>query len=530
MTYQQRIAVPLAAPVRTDRSDGAAAAGLALLSAALFVLSTRHGIGVLPDSTRYLNMAPQPWDAPLYPAALYLVGLFGPDRVESAWVLGLLLCALNTVLAWHILRQATGRPGYAAMGTALIVIAPQTTGLYALAMSEPLFLTMIFAALLALLRYWRHGDRRWLAAAGIAVGLASLARFTGPALGAAIALTLLADPRFALARRSADVLLFAAPAAVLFLGWAGLSEILAGRSTGRPLEWLGNMGAEEWRVSLDALNAWLVPDQVPFALRTALFLAAFAAAAVLLAGHGRRMLARAKEGEVAGGMLAVPLGLFFFTYLAFMILATALEANLNLNGRYAYPIYCTSVMAVTVALAASHGAQGAHGAGRRLCLGLIGLGCLMLASHALRTAVRTVQAHEQGLGYAAPAWTGSPTLAAVQRLPAGARLYSNGPDAIGYVLRRPARSIPMPFGLRTGRDDPHFPYAAQRARLRADLVRGGAYVVFLNGIDWRFYMAREADLVRGLDLVLVDRQADGRIYTGRRAATTANTAAKESVQ
>lgn len=518
MIFQQRIAVPLAAPARAGVADSACAAGLVLLSAALFVLSTRHGIGVLPDSTRYLNMAPQPWDAPLYPAALYLVGLFGPDRVESAWLVGLLLSALNPALAWQILHRATGRPGYAAMGTALIVIAPQSVGLHALAMSEPLFLTMIFAALLALLRYWQGGERQWLAAAGIAVGLASLARFTGPALGAAIALTLLIDPRFAMARRSADVLLFAAPAAVLFLGWAGLSEILAGRSTGRPLEWLGNMGAEEWRVSLDALNAWLVPDQVPFALRTALFLAAFAASAVLLAGHGRRMLALARDGQVDGTMLAVPLGLFFFTYLAFMVLATSLEANLNLNGRYAYPIYCTSVMAVTVALAASRKAEGAM---RWVGPGLIALGGLMLASHGLRTAVRTAQAYEQGLGYAAPAWTGSPTLAAVQRLPLRARLYSNGPDAIGYVLRRPARSIPMHFGLRTGRDDPRFPYPAQLARLRGDLARGGAYVVFLNGIDWRFYMAGEAELVRSLGLVLVDRQADGRIYAGRRPATPA---------
>lgn len=513
--YQRHIDLSLIPSVRDRWIERAIPAGLLLVALLLFMLSTRHGIGILPDSTRYMSMAARPWDAPLYPMVLQLVGLTGLDMVQSAWAVGLALTLINTALIWHIMRVSTGLRSYAAMGTALIVIAPHTVTLNALAMSEPLFLTLILTTIIAMIEYWRTGEEHWLVGAGLAIGLASLVRFTGPPLGAAIALYLLIDPRFGLGRRIVQVALVAAPSAIIFLSWTILSELVVGRSTGRPLTLNGNMTGHDWIQSFNALQAWLVPDEVPGAIRTALFLLAFAAAIVLLTRHGRRALDQAAEGHVDAGMLAVPLGLFFFTYLGFMVLATSIEANLHLNSRYAYPIYCTSIITMTIVLAHARGSLGRprwlHGA-------LVGLGCFMLVSHGLRTADRTHKAYDDGIGYAALEWTGSPTLAAVRRLPQDAILYSNGPDAIGYVLRRHARNIPAHILLRTGHEDPRFPYAVQLADARAALDGPDpTYLVFLKGIHWRFYMASEAELVRRLDLVLVRRLPDGSIYTGRKA-------------
>ncbi|HKY80092.1 MAG TPA: hypothetical protein VJM09_01305, partial [Sphingobium sp.] len=253
----------------------------------------------------------------------------------------------------------------------------------------------------------------------------------------------------------------------------------------------------------------IVPDNVPAPIRGALFLIGLAAGLAAIAGQGRRALERAKRGRAAPSLLAIPLGFFFFTYLGFMVLATSIEANLHLNSRYAYPIYVTSVMAVTIAVAGLHGARAPA---QRLRLVLAGIACLMLVGHAVRTGWRTGQAYRDGVGYAALSWTRSPTLAAISRLPKDAILYSNGADAIGYVLRRPARSVPAHIELRTGRDEAARPYAAQLAEARATLARGNAYVVFLNGVTWRFYMAGERELAERLKLVLVARLADGAIY------------------
>ncbi|KKW90672.1 glycosyltransferase family 39 protein [Sphingobium chungbukense] len=512
--FQFRPQEALSAAMPTPVLDRFGAIGFPLIAILLFTLSTHHGIGIYPDSTRYMGLAARPWDAPLYPALLHLVAATGIDIAAGAWGIGLALCAINAFLTWTVLREASGRASYAALGTALVVIAPQTVALHALAMSEPLFLTMILASMWALLNYIRSGDRPWLLGVGCGVGFASLVRFTGPPLGAAIALFLLIDPRRPLGRRVADVAYVALPSALLFLGWAGISEWLIGRSTGRPLEWLGNMTAGDWLTSFSALTAWIVPDEVPFGPRAALFLMALAASLTLLWKHGRRALSR--EGKPDPSVLAVPLGLFFFTYLGFIVLATSIEANLHLNSRYAYPVYCTSVMAMTIVLARlsvqTGGVRKLHGA-------LVGLALFMGVSHMLRTADRVHQAYRQGLGFASLQWTRSPTLAALGQLPRDAILYSNGPDAIGYVLRRPARNIPAHILLRTGREDPDFPYAAQLADARKALAGGKAYIVFLNGVDWRFYMAGEAELVRRLDLRLIARRTDGAIYGPRESAS-----------
>lgn len=492
--------------------DSAGALGFPMLAVLLFAFATRHGIGILPDSTRYMDLSPKPWDAPLYPALLHLIAATGVDIATGAWALGLVLAALNAFLTWHLLRLATGKLAYAAVGTALIVIAPQTAALHALAMSEPLFLTAILGTVFAMMHACRTGNRRWLIGVGIGIGLASLVRFTGPALGVAVALFLLIDPRRGWAGRVIDILTIMLPSALLFLGWAAVSKMVNGRSTGRALEWFGNMTGADWLASYQALVQWIVPDAVPLAIGGILFLCVLGASIALLLAQGQQCLARAEAGRADFAMVAIPLGLFFFTYLGFMVLATSLEANLHLNGRYAYPIYCTSLLAVTIALATWR--DGSVTA-RRLHMAFVILACLMLVGHAARTTARTHEAYRQGIGFDSLAWEHSPTLAAVRRLPPSATLYSNGPDAIGYLLRRPARSLPVHVQPRTGRDDPAFPFVAQAAAARATLARGNAYVVFLDGVDWRFYMATENELVRRLDLIPVARFTDGAIYRSR---------------
>ncbi|HUD93447.1 glycosyltransferase family 39 protein [Sphingobium sp.] len=483
-----------------------------LIALVLFLLATHHGIGIWPDSARYMNMAHNAWDAPLYPALLQLVAMTGLDIVQGAWLIAIVLAMLNPWLSWHLLRRACGQPAYAAFGTALIVISPQTASLHALAMSEPLFLTMILATLGALMRYLREDDGRWLIIAGLWIGFASLVRFTGPPLGAAIALFLLIDPRHALPRRLANIGRILLPSAAIFLGWALLSEEIMGRSTGRPLELYGNMAGSEWLASFNALTIWILPNGVPFAIRGALFLAVFAASLWLLARQGWQAVKARVDGPGTLDLLAVPLTFFFFAYLLFMVLATSIEANLHLNGRYAYPVYGTSIMAVTIALAWFRDATGPT---RLVRHALTALGVAMLLSHGIRTADRTHEAYMDGVGYASRQWVTSPTVAAVGRLPRDAVLYSNGADIIGYLLRRRSLGLPEPFELRTGRDDPAFPYAAQLAAARAALSRGNAYVVFLNGVDWRFYMGSEKELARELDLVRIVKLADGSIYAAR---------------
>lgn len=487
-----------------------------LLSMLLFLINTRHGIGIYPDSLRYMRISERPYDAPLYPWMLMLASLNGIDITAGAKAIGLFFVCANTALIWHLLMRATGQFVYAAAGTALVTLSPQFVTLHSLAMSEPPFLFFLLATVLVFLLYLETEDRTWLKVSAVVLGVATLARFTAPPLGAAIAACLLLNPRHAPARRFGDVVLFAVVSASIFLCWAVMSHIISGRSVGRALWFYGNMGSKEWMTSLTALTAWLLPDQVPVAVRIALFGTFVVAVASLTFLHARRTLQQAQKAKVVDDMLPTLFGLFFIFYMGFIVLSTSAEANLALNGRYAFPVYVTTVLMTTIILA--HLRDEENTRIKLLHRGLVCLAVLVISSHVIRTAVRSTEAFRSGVGYASREWVNSPTIKVLRGLPADAEIYSNGGDVIAYLLRRDAHFVPDRVKLRTGLDDPANPFEAQLETLRTKLAQENSYVAYLDRIDWRFYAVTEAELKQHLSLVNIATEADGRVYVMRKTA------------
>lgn len=484
-------------------------AACVLISVALFLVNTRHGIGILVDSTRYMSINERPYDAPLYPWILQAGAALGLTKTSVAQYFGLASVVANTFLVWHLLMRSTKRYAYALAGTLIVILAPQFVALHSVAMSEPTFLLCILLTLLAFLRFLETDSRAWLAACAIALGFATLARFTAPPLGAAIAIAILLNPRHDIGRRVADAAIFTIVSASIFFVWVLASQLTAGHSIGRALWFYGNMGAKEWLTSLEALTAWLLPDQVPFALRVAVLAMFVASTLVLCVLQVRATLRQSRETRQVEAMLPLVLGLFFLFYMAFMVLSTSLEANLSLNSRYAFPAYATTVMLVTILAAFFADAPGSI---RLLHHFLVGLAAVVLVSHATRTIIRSAEAYRSGIGYASLAWHASPTMDAVRQLPQDALLVSNGADAIAYILGRPASFVPERVQLRTGVENPEKPLELQLQQLRERLGRGPSYVVVFDKVDWRFYLLEEAELTRRLSLVKVADFADGRIY------------------
>src|SRR3546814_14154863 len=97
-----------------------------------------------------------------------------------------------------------------------------------------------------------------------------------PPLGAAIAICLLINPRHPLRQRILDACRIAVVSGSLFVLWTFASEALVGRSTGRPLQFYGNMDSDAWMSRLAALVAWLLPVQLPIEARITVFSLALA--------------------------------------------------------------------------------------------------------------------------------------------------------------------------------------------------------------------------------------------------------------
>ncbi|WP_429131935.1 glycosyltransferase family 39 protein [Ensifer sp. 4252] len=480
-----------------------------ILAALLFIANTRHGIGILPDTTRYMQIVSTPYDAPLYPWILSTGHLVGIKLEYVALAVGFVLCIANTLLVFHLFRYALpDRPLLATIGTLLIVINPTFLWINTIAMSEPLFLALMLFSVTYFLTYMRKRDRGSLALASLSLGLAMLARFVAPPIGASFAVIMLFYNRQrTLAERIFDATTLFVVSAGIFLLWAVGSKLIVGRAVGRELWFYGNADSERWLNGLSILSSFLLPTQIPQIARLALLLIAIGAAIFALARAASRSWGQPQPSRQ--DIVILFFGFFNVFYAALIVLSVLIEANLQLNSRYALPFYIGLVFVLVVA-AARFSDHSNHAKIRR---GVVVTGlALFLAINVLRSMVQTAEAFDQGVGFQSHSWRTSPTIEAVRALPADAMIFSNGCDALNFLTKRAAQWTPSHSARRTGMESDEGSFEEQLQRFRQSLLERNAYVVFFDAIDWRFYRASEPELVERANLRLIRTEADGRIY------------------
>ena len=179
------------------------------------VATSKYGAGVASDSTKYLSVAQNLLEGkglydhkgapllswpPLYPIILAgLSGLSGLDVFVVGWYLNVFLLGLNVFLSGVIFyRVFPDQPLYAYLASLFVLLSISALRIHATISSDPFYLTLTLAFLIAVDGYIKQRSYRAFAWMLVLSVLAPLLRYVGLAITATAGIVILIENRNAL--------------------------------------------------------------------------------------------------------------------------------------------------------------------------------------------------------------------------------------------------------------------------------------------------------------------------------------------
>lgn len=488
----------------------------AAMTAVATTLATRAGVLFDMDSGQYVQVAralrddPSQWFAPAVrtsvldssahpPGYASLLALFGPIAGEYAAARALDIAAMVVAIlsvVWMVRSRAGDVPAVAA-ATTLLASRGVVGRVGAFLMPDAVFLAAALLSLALVDAADRATDARRgraLLVAGVAVAAgAATVRLLGVALVAAIAVHI---ARGAGDRRRR----LALAGGALVAGSVPVGAWLIAQVAGRPGRWSGGaaLTASELVDTAERVLLWFLPDAVVESPPgTALALAVLVASAVGAVAAMRVIVSSAGAPPAGRRRLVHLLAVYGVLHLAALVAArTWSDAFIVLDIRHLTPAWAATVCAIAVGWRPTRTGPS---------LAASGVAVLLLAGGATVTASDLADPSE--------AWSnveretgGTDVLAAVRRLPAGAALISNRPDAVYLLAERDCAPLTVVIDPSTGEVNPSF--EAERDQQFRRLRRTEGRLVWFAELPtgWE---AEALDAGAALGLVELQRFDDG---------------------
>ena len=223
----------------------------------VLVRGSTYGVGVTPDSVRYISTAHSllagngfiDWDnsiyifhPPLFPLLLALTGIFGTDPADTAGYVNAFLYGLAIFLSsrwlWQHLR-ARPAPTSRTLQTYLLlwaavvlILSPPLLRIASFALSEPLFILLTISALFTFNTFLDTGKRASLVLAAIFTSLACLTRYVGITIPATICLLLLFRKGDTPSKKATDTVIYALIVGTPLSVWLLRNFLVSGTWTG----------------------------------------------------------------------------------------------------------------------------------------------------------------------------------------------------------------------------------------------------------------------------------------------------------
>lgn len=506
---------------------------LSLAGILVLLYATHLGIGVSPDSTVYIGAArslldghglralsgssPEPVPMthypPLYPLLLALAGASSrSDPLSAARWLNAFIFGANILLAGLSLSVYTRWSWrVAALGSTLVLAAPDILEIHSMAWTEPLFILLCLVGLFLLAAYFEGQRRALLMASAAVVALAFTTRYVGIVAVAAGVVGLLLVGARSYSRRIADAALYAFIACLPMALWMMRNRRVAGGATDRKLVF-HPVGFQQLSAGLSTISTWLLLGRASTGVRASVFfleLACLIALGVLFR-RGKPVLSAGETGTPQFlARLPSLLSIFIILYLGFFIFtASFVDYDTVFDDRALAPVHLPGL--VLLLCLAHKLLERPSKAGHLLQLAAIVLGFAFAGSYLARGVSWTRQKSADGQGYASRAWQESATIARVKSLAAETPIFTNGYDAVYFLTGRPAFYLPEKIIHGTGQANAL--YSTELAHIREQMVERDGVLVYFAGFPERVYLPTESELKEQLHLRLVSRETDGAVY------------------
>ncbi len=501
---------------------------IVVIGVVLVLQATPEGAGLSDDSIAYIAGARsmvaghgyrEAWLAsdqpvthfpPAFPSVLAFFGFLGADPLHVARFVNALLFGLSAgvlgILAWRMVPSLTA--GLVLAG--LFVLCADLLQVYAVAMSEPLF---IFLSLLSFWMFDLYIERNyhiWLGACATFVGLAYLTRYSGLALLATFVVALLILKKTWKEKLTSSAM-FIAGTLPFILGWTIRNKLVAQNATNREFVWHPII-PENLRIGLRTVTEALFPIDVwrramlkqPIIVE-AIIAVVLGAILIWLAFKTWKYFSESEpiarnvgSGNNPREVISFTTGLYIFAYLASIISSMLMfDAATKFKLRILAPVF------VSLLILMVYFGIWLRNKNRPL---VVFLTFVVIAFSAYKQINTINDWSKGGQGYASFRWYDSKAMAYLRKLPAGIRIYTDQPGAVYLYTGRGNYVLPSRIDSATTLQRPDF--QKDVAFMHQEVEEGKAVLAIFGGEE------NTADLALFSDgLYLAHKSAGDEIYT-----------------
>lgn len=475
---------------------------LLIIAGISFFLSTRWGIGISPDSITYMKSLNPGIHAPLYSWLLAAIKNAGMTIDTGVKITNFIFFLGTLIITWSVILRTTHSPAASYIGVFFVMTSVQFFSIHTFALSEPLFVFLLYVTLSLLSTYLDRPITGVILAAGLFASATFFTRYAGAPLIASgvICIFLLLNKPFRYQLRSA--LIFIAASAAPFILWL----LTTSRETGREFAFLGNKILERLLNGVDELTRLFMPTQIPFGFRILLLILVVIVASYLIYQYFLQWKKSLEIDRPIVELSSLPLVLcvFILFYLAFLITVIFIQPEMPIYPRFLAPIVpaCVIIVIVTVYKVLRPNPR------YSIIYKLILVFAVTLAvTNTARLLKRVTHAHETGIGYASRAWKNSDLIKKVHTLDPSAKIYTNAGGVFWLLTTRKSSSIPAHTDPITLKENHNY---RQLVTSIADSTRSGkVYIVYFNTVDWRWYLPTLDELGEHIHLIHKENAKDG---------------------